>query len=257
MNRRWFIRMVVVLIVLLALPLVVEAQCGCPVIDEVDVVNIDYDCENLSVSWSHSSGTDSGIIIIEGSTFNLLAFQLFANPSDSYSMHFSPPLAPGDKLIIDIGIFDALDLIAETVVEVSGCVGVEVAEVSSPPCSDGRLTYFTCDQVAVYPRASEDGVGWAIYRLLRGSDAGQFALDIPETRFENLPDTVEANCTIDASDDGKVVVYLLTTGEIQINVGPDDEGKVFVFIFDDLNSAPNRLDTYMSGTTPDRLPSCT
>jgi hypothetical protein len=113
-----------------------------------------------------------------------------------------------------------------------------------------------CDRLAVYPLVSDTGVGLTIYTLSRGSNDGHFALYLPEEQFESLPETVAANCTIAHSEDETVVVYLLTSGQIQINVGPDDEGKVFVYIFDDLLSAPTRTDTYMAGQRPQILPSC-
>lgn len=42
---------------------------------------------------------------------------------------------------------------------------------------------------------------------------------------------------------GLTSVYILTTGQIQFNLGPDAEGKIWVFIMDDLSDRDN-LDSY-------------
>jgi hypothetical protein len=48
---------------------------------------------------------------------------------------------------------------------------------------------------------------------------------------EMYPGNPDVNTLIFQSDDGKLAFYKLTSGEYQINVGPDNDGVVHVFIF--------------------------
>lgn len=50
---------------------------------------------------------------------------------------------------------------------------------------------------------------------------------------------LEENLLLTTSKDGKIKLYLLTTGEFQVNVGPFEDGTVQVFIYD--NFPPTRV----------------
>ena len=56
-----------------------------------------------------------------------------------------------------------------------------------------------------------------------------------------VPALPESNTLIATSDDGYYRFYRLTTGELQLNIGPDFEGKEFVTIF---NSGGQVVRTY-------------
>lgn len=256
MNKRLVVAIIMGLLLLLAVPLVQAGDCGCPEVPPVKSVDIEFACDKLTVTWSHSEGTESGIIIVNGDTFDLIVLEFFEGSSGSYTITFDPPLAKTTNLFIDIGIFADEELIAESMLMVN-CSDVPTnLDDSLPDCTDGRLTYTLCQPLVVYPVISDDGVGMTIYLVSRGSDVGQFMLYIPAETFEALPDQVPANCTIDSSEDGRVVVYRLTSGEYQVSVGPDEEGKVFAYIFTDLTSAPVRIDSVISGLKPEILPAC-
>jgi hypothetical protein len=67
-----------------------------------------------------------------------------------------------------------------------------------------------------------------------------------------LPETPEENTLIATGTEttywGEVNVYQLTTGELQVNVGPDAEGKVRVTIYDAL--PPTRIYGYEFNVLP-------
>jgi hypothetical protein len=66
-----------------------------------------------------------------------------------------------------------------------------------------------------------------IYELIRER------LDLDVTVVINIDDLeLEENLFLTESEDGKVKLYLLTTGEFQVNVGPFEDGTVQVFIYD-------------------------
>lgn len=248
MNKRLLLVLLTGLFLLLAVPLVQAGGCGCPNQDEIDNVLSYFDCETLTISWSHSSGIGSAILVVDFSTLTLIEQKTFGGASGSITVNFSPALSQSTVLSVLIIVVDGADSYVsdfdiDCVPEVTGC-------------SDGRLTQTLCEPLAVYPVESEDGLGISIYKVSRGSDAGEFMLYIPAEVFDSLPDEVAANCTIASSADGEVVVYLLTSGQYQINVGPDEEGKVFAFIFDDWRSAPVQTDSYFSSATPEILPAC-
>lgn len=237
---------VAILFVLIAVPFV-EAQCGCG--GNVDTINTYFACDNLSISWSHSSGIGSAILVVNYETLELITQEVFNQASGRISIDFDPPLEDGTTLSVLIIVVGAIDFyISDYDIQ------------CNPPfvsgCPDGRLTFTLCEPLAVYPVESEAGIGLNLYLVSRGSDEGEFVLNIPAEVFEGLPDSVAQNCTIDSSPNGEVVVYLLTSGQIQINAGPDEEGKVFAYIFNDLVSQPVRIDSYVSGMPPEILPSC-
>jgi hypothetical protein len=64
-----------------------------------------------------------------------------------------------------------------------------------------------------------------------GSGEGQTSLELSPDFLASLPLSVEANTEFAVSDDGLTRFYVLTTGEYQINFGPDAEGKVSVVVF--------------------------
>jgi hypothetical protein len=84
-------------------------------------------------------------------------------------------------------------------------------------------------KVALYENSDEDGnPSLDIYGV---NDLGQgyYLLSVTQELIDVEPSSIE---NILIAQTGTVAVYMLTTGEIQINVGPDKEGKIFVYILD-------------------------
>ena len=78
---------------------------------------------------------------------------------------------------------------------------------------------------------------------INDAGAGKLSLSLTEddlAPFAGNPPMV--NTLLMASDSGKLAVYILTTGEIQVNIGPDEGGNVWVVIFTGL--PPTELYSY-------------
>ncbi len=102
------------------------------------------------------------------------------------------------------------------------------AAPSIPAITDGRLLT-TITVGAVY--ADEDGV--TVYAI-DDKSVGKLALFVSAEELEALPENPDENLLVAQSEDGKFTLYKLTTGEYQVNMGPDAEGKTQVIIFDAL-----------------------
>lgn len=90
------------------------------------------------------------------------------------------------------------------------------------PLNDGRITNYNTE-AAIY--ATADGI--FIYRIAPDS-SGVLVIALDSASLARLPTTPTRNLTIATSRDRYIGVYKLTTGQYQVNVGPDKDGKVFV-----------------------------
>ena len=88
-----------------------------------------------------------------------------------------------------------------------------------------RLSLFIFDEdngsnnpVLIFYRIDEESMGHLLFF-------------IPSSSLAELPDNPEEPITIFESEDGLYGFYKLPSGEYQINVGPDNEGKVHVVTF--------------------------
>jgi hypothetical protein len=97
-----------------------------------------------------------------------------------------------------------------------------------PEPTDGRLDISSVHGVVYY---DGDGV-FSVYTLDENSN-GVLAIQFTEAEKDALPDFPAVNMLIEQNADKTVSLYKLTTGEYQLNLGPDFEGKVRVFIFND------------------------
>jgi hypothetical protein len=103
---------------------------------------------------------------------------------------------------------------------------------AEPP--DNRLNWQRGDLLAVvYPAADDEGNPALHVYGVDANSQGEFLFAITQANLspyqENPP--VE-NTEIKVA--GSTSLYMLTTGEFQLNIGPDAEGKVIVLIFDAL-----------------------
>lgn len=102
----------------------------------------------------------------------------------------------------------------------------------------------TTDAWALTDGPPDDRLNWgygdaSIGILYPGDDAidlylvgtGQYIANF--ITLDDIPDTPPAENTI-IRQEGNVTVSILTTGEIQFNMGPDSEGKTYTFIIEDI-----------------------
>lgn len=110
--------------------------------------------------------------------------------------------------------------------------------------SDGRLNNRHGDQIAIFPADDANGRGVQVW-LAGGVDMPTFSVEISADELAALPDadTLTEPYLIAESDDGLVQVWLLPTGEVQFNYGPDSEGKIFVYRFTDLTIGSYEFET--------------
>ena len=83
----------------------------------------------------------------------------------------------------------------------------------------------------------------AFYRIDEDS-TGHLLFFIASSGLTEYPDKPDENIEIFRSDDGKYAFHKLTSGEYQITVGPDNEGKVHVVIFTGIPPENVRGHTY-------------
>lgn len=111
--------------------------------------------------------------------------------------------------------------------EACSLLGIGQGGINIPPPfpSDGRINRFG-EPGAVYT----DPNGIFVYDIdntSRGKLVVSFLLrDLPP-----FPYTPPQNTLLAASADGHFAIYLLVSGEFQVNIGPDAEGKVYVTVF--------------------------
>jgi hypothetical protein len=91
MNSRLLVLVITGLLLLLAVPLAHAGICECEPEEAVDSVNLEATCDHLQVSWSHGSGFESAILVVNGDTIEFLALEFFDVPSGSLSLDFDPP----------------------------------------------------------------------------------------------------------------------------------------------------------------------
>lgn len=93
---------------------------------------------------------------------------------------------------------------------------------------------------------ADERYGFSLYGVDLDGETGFPVITMTADDLAALPDEVEENTLIAAGEEttywGEVSLYLLTTGELQVNVGPDAEGKVRVTIYDGI--PPTRVYGY-------------
>lgn len=99
--------------------------------------------------------------------------------------------------------------------------------VEPEPPSDGRTLSVSDVKAVVY--YNKDGT-FDIYTVNPDS-TGSLAIHVEEAELDALPEFPATNILIAKNADGTIAFYKLTSGQYQINIGPDPEGKVRVYIF--------------------------
>ncbi len=116
-------------------------------------------------------------------------------------------------------------------------ISIVAEALGQPNFNDGRLNnYDPGAPVAIYGVDFGNGIGLHIYRNSNEDNQviGRLGLIVTPEDIASVPEKPEQNTVIKRSKDGSIALYRLTTGEFQINVGPDFEGKIYVFIFTQL-----------------------
>lgn len=105
-------------------------------------------------------------------------------------------------------------------------------KVDQPP--DTRLNWNTGDlQAVIYPAYDDQGDDALHVYGVNSNSRGYFLFAITPADLAPYQDVPPAENTLIHQVEN-VAAYVLTTGEIQLNIGPDAEGKVWVVIIDGL-----------------------
>lgn len=119
------------------------------------------------------------------------------------------------------------------------------------PCNCKTYRTVNCyGRYAVY--ILQNGDSCAI-RVLDLDDKGRSsrAIDLSAKELADLPETPEENMLVDQYYE--IAFYKLTTGEYQVNDGPDAEGKVFVLNFTGCPATNVYESTFIAGEPPTQL----
>lgn len=119
------------------------------------------------------------------------------------------------------------------VIGLNSSATVSTAEACNPcECeNDRRLNCQGVEYYAVYTRSYDDSsITCAIEAWRIGADGtGRPVLRVNNLTLERFPAT--ASNTLIRQNDG-VALYRLSTGELQVNAGPDGPGKIYTLRFD-------------------------
>lgn len=114
-----------------------------------------------------------------------------------------------------------------------GTLGYEIIGLSSGESTDGRLNPNAGDLLNVLYRGTDDSGNPVIdvYDVdgTTGIYIGEFEYELFEPYLDEAPET---NTELGSVD--QATLYALTTGEFQINIGPDIEGKYGIIVFNRL-----------------------
>ena len=216
------------------------------------------DCESFTVHWGPSGFRGATEITVTIGTVPYFNTSV-SGSSGTITEAIVPALTGVSDIVIAINIRAFSYRRSLTInVDCSDNAGFAIAANSGdyvPPCEDGRTTSNLCEPLAIYSLISDDGIGMIIYSTPRGVNVGTFALYIAAEDFDALPADIETSCVIAASDDNRVVAYLLPTGEIEVNHGPDEDGRVFIYRYTGFPSLPV-IDATVSETALPAGPSC-
>jgi hypothetical protein len=116
-------------------------------------------------------------------------------------------------------------------------------ELPEEPCGDGRLDT-NCQSIAIYPNMDEGGSSITVWIVYPGNSTGSFGFHVTAEELAALPGNPEEPIMVIHSGDNYATLYWLPSNEYQINVGPNEENKVFVYRFTTL-PGPIEFETFI------------
>lgn len=174
--------------------------------------------ETIVVNVSHP-GVQVSAELQLGPAFTTVA--LLVNQLNSLTLSYTSPVSGTYQVFVsdNEGLPTGLTTYSISV----GCSSGATAGEAVPFRPDSRINPHQEAPVAVYCQ-DDDLVFYAI-----GADSkGTLALYVPAS---DLEDTSPAVNTLIAQADPGISLYRLTSGDLQMNVGPDTEGKYYVYMW--------------------------
>ncbi|MBE2268084.1 MAG: hypothetical protein IAE80_07605 [Anaerolinea sp.] len=105
------------------------------------------------------------------------------------------------------------------------------APLACNPCdceNDNRENCQGIDYYAMYARGVNNVCTLDFYRF-DGAGQGYRVMRVRETELDDLPDYPNQNVLLRRNEG--IALYQLSSGEFQVNAGPDASGKIYVLIF--------------------------
>ncbi len=212
---------------------------------QLTITSFAITCSSATITYeaTASNGSDFAIVTVENLTTNqVLATDENGSPFGATVTLTFPPQPVGSVLMITVETF----MVVST--EPEGCTGDSGSNGGDPippRCADGRLNYYDCEPLAIYPVMDEGSYGvqvWIVEAEQQG--AGRFGFFVSSQDLDALPDNPEEPILVAESDDGFARFYKLPSGELQFVGGPDYEGKYFVFRFENFPNQYPEVSTY-------------
>ncbi len=104
---------------------------------------------------------------------------------------------------------------------------------------DGRLYAGEDLPVVIYPNLDRNGNPFLEFYTFYQPDRSRLTLRVTAQTIANLPANPTSPVLVGTTRDGLATLYYLPSREFQVNYAPNDEGKVFVVIFDRIS--PTRI----------------
>lgn len=208
----------------------------------LEILSFSITCTTARVTYeaNSSGGFDFAEITVENLTTGNTVASTMDSPWDATVTLTYPAQPVGSVLIITVSTFTTVSSDAIAVSCVEGAAGSAV-----PVCPDGRLNAFDCEPVAIYPVFDEDSYGIEIWIVKADENGvGRFGFFVSSVDLDALPENPKEPILVAESEDGFVKLYKLPTGELQVNAGPDHEGKIFVFTLEDFPNVYPSVSTY-------------
>ena len=218
---------------------IILVSFALPVWAATSILSASFFCDQIQIEYTSddSMGQDEAIITITNNDTNTVIYQ---NPFGSflydvfggiYTINF-PAQAEGSNLTIEVEA-------GATATSKGSCsglasIGGEGSEGGSIDYQaiafgDGRFCFGRGEaDAAVFPSAG----ALVVYRLIGESEEQSFIVTAAE--LAEIPSNPETNFLIASTEDNFIQFYRLNSGQYQINVGPDEEGKVHVCIFENI-----------------------
>lgn len=103
--------------------------------------------------------------------------------------------------------------------------------------SDGRLYAGEDLPVVIYPKLTRSGEPFLDFYTVNANGRGERSLRVSAETLADLPEKPARNTRIASTRDGLATLYKLTSGEFQVNYLPNEEGRIYVVIFDSVSPA--------------------
>lgn len=111
---------------------------------------------------------------------------------------------------------------------------------------DGRLAAGEDLPVVMFPKLNRDNEPYLEFWQVHPETnyRGRRVLTLDAETFAELPENPTSNIEVASTPGGVATLYYLTSGEFQVNYLPNEEGKVWVVIFDALSPTNIRRADY-------------